>query len=129
MKSIGKLIYSPRSHLGDPTKWLIVSCDDEICKYYSYLYSKEFPWLNKINRCIWGSHISIIRNEFVPNHHLWGLDGNKIIEFEYEAGVKDNGEFYWLSVKCEYLCELRIKYGLSPYPKYGYHLTIGRINN
>ena len=49
-------------------------------------------------------------------------------EFEYEDGVLSNNEYYRLKVKCPYLKELRLKYGLSSEPKFGYHLTIGRIS-
>jgi hypothetical protein len=125
-KSIGKLIYSPRSHLGDSSKWLVIMADDEICKYYSSLFYREFPWKHKLSRPIFGAHISVIRGEKIPNYNLWKLDENKIVEFEYEPGVKDNKEYYWLNVKCDYLCELRKAYGLNPYPQFGYHLTIGR---
>lgn len=132
MKSIGKIIYSPRTHLASSDKWAVVMCDDEISKYYRSLYSKEFPYLNgsrygKLARPVWGSHISFIRNETIPNSHLWKLDENKIIEFEYDGGVIDNGEYYWLRVRCSYLSDLRVKYGLYKEPKFGFHLTIGRI--
>lgn len=131
MKSIGKLIYSPRSHLGSNEKWLVLMCDDEISKYYRYLFEKEYPFLNaerhgKLTRPVWGTHISIIRGEYVPNYKLWRLDENKLIEFEYEGGVIDNGEYYWLKVNCPLLSELRKKYGLSPEPRFGFHLTVGR---
>lgn len=131
MKSIGKLIYNPRSHLGKNDKWLIVMCDDEISKYYRHLYELEYPFLNgqksgKLTRPVWGAHISIIRGEFIPNLKLWHLDENKIIEFEYEPGVIDNNEYFWLKIKCPYLSDLREKYGLSREPRFGFHLTIGR---
>jgi len=131
MKSVGKLVYSPRTHLASSDRWLVLMCDDEISRYYRYLYSKQYPYLNgdrstKLTRPVWGTHISIIRGERVPNANLWGLDANKIIEFEYEAGVIDNGEYYWLKVKCPYLSEIREKYGLFREPRFGFHLTIGR---
>ncbi len=131
MKSTGKLVYSPRSHLGSNEKWLVLMCDDEISKYYRALYAKEYPYLNgdrgtKLTRPVWGTHVSIIRGERVPKQELWGLDANKIIEFEYDYGVKDNREYYWLNVKCPTLNILREKYGLSREPRYGLHLTIGR---
>ena len=128
-RSVGKLIYSPRSHLGDPSKWLVMMVDDEICKYYSSLFYKEFPWNGKLNRPIFGAHISVIRGERLPNYELWKLDDNKIVEFEYESGVRDNGEYYWLNVKCNYLGDLREKYGLSRNPNFGLHLTVGRTTN
>jgi hypothetical protein len=130
MKSIGKLVYSPRSHLGSNDKWAAVLCDDEISRYYRYLYSKEYPYLNSgrsttLTRPIWGSHISLVRNEPIPNPKLWRLDEGKIIEFEYEGGVLGNSKYYWLKVQCPYLEDLREKMGLSRQPRFGLHLTIG----
>jgi hypothetical protein len=101
-------------------------CDDSISEYYRTLFYREFPYLGKLTRPVWGAHISVIRGERVPNHQLWKMDENKIIEFEYEPGVIDNGEYYWLKVKCDYLGDIREKYGLNRYPQFGYHLTIGR---
>lgn len=126
MKSVGKLIYSPRSHLGSNEKWLVLMCDDEISKYYRSLFYTEFPWKGKLTRPVWGTHVSIIRGEKIPNYNLWKLDENKIIDFDYEGGVQDNGEYYWLKVTCPYLEDLRKKYGLSREPRFGFHLTIGR---
>lgn len=134
MKSTGKLVYSPRTHLASSEKWLVLMCDDEISRYYRHLYTIEYPYLNgersgKLTRPVWGTHISIIRGEMVPNHKLWGLKKNKIIEFTYDAGVLDNGEYYWLKVMCPELEDLREKYGLSRHPKFGFHLTIGRTTS
>lgn len=131
MKSTGKLIYSPRTHLSSSDRWLVLMCDDEISKYYRHLYTIAYPYLNaerhgKLTRPVWGTHISVIRGEQVPNNKLWRLSENKIVEFTYEAGVLDNGEYYWLKVNCPELEDLREKYGLSRYPKFGFHLTIGR---
>lgn len=132
MKSTGKLVYNPKTHLASSDKWLILVCDDEISRYYRYLYTKEYPpYLNgnhslKLNRPVWGSHCSVIRGEKIPNKHLWGIDAFKIIEFEYEPGVQTNGEYYWLKAKCPYLENLREKYGLFKEPRFGFHLTVGR---
>lgn len=134
MKSIGKIVYSPRSHLGKNDRWVVLMCDDEISKYYRHLYSKEYPALNSgrsksLTRPVWGAHISFLRNEFVPHLNLWGLDNNKLVEFDYEGGVIDNGEYFWLKVSCPHLLDLREKYGLSRLPKFGLHLTIGRTTS
>lgn len=126
MKSTGKLVYSPKTHLASSERWLILSCDDEISKYYRTLFYREFPWKGKLTRPVWGSHISICRGETIPNHHLWKLDANKIVEFEYDGGVEDNGEYYWLKIKSSFLEDLRVKYGLPRFPKFGFHLTVGR---
>lgn len=134
MKSTGKLVYSPRTHLSSSDRWLVLMCDDEISRYYRHLYTKAYPYLNgerggKLTRPVWGTHISVIRGERVPNHKLWRLKDNKLVEFNYEAGVLDNGEYYWLKVVCPELEDLREKYGLSRQPQFGFHLTIGRTTN
>lgn len=131
MKSLGKLVYSPKTHLASSEKWLVLMADDEISKYYRKLFEVDYPYLNgerigKLTRPVWGTHISIIRGEYIPNLLLWGTGANKLIEFEYEPGVMDNGEYYWLRAKCPYLSALREKYGLSKDPRFGFHLTIGR---
>jgi hypothetical protein len=126
LKSTGKLVYSPRTHLASSDRWLVLMCDDEISRYYRHLFYRDYPWLGKLTRPVWGTHISIIRGEKIPNYHLWRLDENKLVDFEYEGGVKDNNEYYWLKVHCPYLAGLRTKYGLTPEPRFGFHLTVGR---
>lgn len=126
IKATGKLVYSPRTHLASSERWLVLLCDDEISRYYRHLFYTEYPWKGKLTRPVWGTHVSIIRGERIPNYNLWRLDENKIVNFEYEPGVKDNGEYYWLKVKCNYLLDLREKYGLSRSPQFGLHLTVGR---
>lgn len=130
MQSVGKIIYSPASHIGDNSRWAILACDDGISEYYRRLYDLEQPpYLNgnralKMIRPVWGSHISWLRGNEVGLKQ-WGIDAGKMIDFEYEPGVMDNGMYYWLRVKCPYLLELREKMGLPARPKYGLHLTIG----
>jgi len=126
MKSIGKLVYSPHTHLSSSEKWLVLMCDDEIGAYYRCLFHREFPYRGKLQRPVWGSHISAIRNETIKQPKLWHIDANKIVEFEYDDGVKSNGEYYWLDARCDFLLDLREQYGLPRQPKYGLHLTIGR---
>lgn len=130
MKSIGKIIYSPQTHLKSSQKWAILSCDDEIGKYYRHLFTLQHPYLNnkyhgKLSRPVWGAHISFIRNENIQNN-LWKFRENELVQFEYEPGVKDNGEYYWLKVKCDALLDIRSEYGLVRNPRFGLHLTIGR---
>jgi hypothetical protein len=126
MKSIGKLVYSPRTHLASSERWLVMMCDDEISRYYRTMFYSEYPWMGKLGRPVWGTHISVIRGEYIPNNQLWGLDSNKLVEFEYDGGVIDNKEYYWMKVRCLYLSNLRVTYGLPPEPRFGFHLTVGR---
>lgn len=130
MKSLGKLVYSPRTHLASNERWLVLMCDDQLSAYYRELYAKEHKALNtdrstKLTRPVWGAHISVIRGEKL-DQKIWGKNANKFVDFEYEPGVMDNGEYFWLKVVCPALSELRVDYGLSPEPRFGFHLTIGR---
>ena len=128
-KSTGILTYSPKTHLRESDRWLILQCDDDICKYYAALFRRETPWLPKLARPVWGAHISVIRGEKIQNPHLWGK-GNKVpINFEWEPGVCDNGEYYWLKVKCDALLDIREAFGLSREPRFGLHLTVGRTTD
>lgn len=130
-KSIGKIIYSPKSHVGAPNKWAIVSCDDEISKYYRHLFFKQYPFLNgynlgkKLQRPIMGAHISFVRNE---SSKLWNIDNYKLIEFEYSHDIYSNGQYFWAKVECPALLDLREKIGLCRFPNVDLHLTIGLFN-
>lgn len=125
-KSSGKLVYSPKTHLKSSERWLVLMVEDSLSAYYRTLYHREFFYRPKLMRPVWGSHISLIRGEIVPNPDIWGLGKDKTVQFEYEPGVKDNGEYYWLSVQCDELSAIRQAYGLNREPKFGFHLTIGR---
>ncbi len=126
MRSVGKLIYSPKTHLSSSEEWAVLMCDEELVKYYSTLFKKQFPWLPKLQRPVWGAHISIIRGEKIINPDFWGLHDKKYFDFDYEPGVISNGEYYWLKVKCDALLDLREIYGLNRELKFGLHLTIAR---
>lgn len=130
-KTSGKLVYSPKSHLKQADKWLVLMLDDEISKYYRHLYEKTYPIRNsgfcqKLTRPVWGPHVSIIRNEQIPNQQAWGFAANKMISIEYEGGVKSNNEYFWLDVYSDELSAIRELMGLSRTPKWGFHMTVGR---
>src|ERR1700722_6799679 len=112
LRSVGKIVYSPNTHLASSDRWAILACDDEISKYYRHLYSMEYPYLNgervgKLIRPIWGSHISYSRGEVFSKR----LNEGKWIEFEYSMPPKTNGKYYWFDVVCPELLDLREKLG------------------
>lgn len=131
-KSSGKLVYNPKTHLqsnNNWNKWLVLMCDEELSIYYRTIFTREYPYLSKLMRPVWGSHISVIRGEKVPNSDIWGIGKDTIIHFEYEPGVQNNKEYYWLKVHCDELGALREAYNLPRQPRFGFHLTIGRTTN
>ncbi len=130
-KSSGTLVYSPKTkdELKSSNDWAIVSCAHSIGQYYRALYHQEFFYKPKLIQPIWSSHISFIRNEKINNPSLWRFAENKVINFEYEPGVKNNNKYFWLTVYCDELLAIRELYGLNREPKYGLHLTIGIVSN
>ena len=131
-KSSGNIVYSPKSHLGSTKDWAILKCDDNFTNYYNKLFQLAFPYRNgnihgRITRTVLGSHLSFIRQEFV-DPSLWGLNKNKLVEFEYDPYPQFNNQYVWFNVKCDYLSKLRVELGLTPNPKMPFHLTIGLIN-
>lgn len=118
--------------MGKSQQWAVIFVDDEIGRYYRHLFIKQHPYLNgwangnRLARPLWGSHLSFLRSE---TSKLWGLDNNKLIEFEYEPGIKDNGTYFWLNVSCPYLLDLRQRLGLPRAPKQRLHLTIGILHH
>lgn len=122
MKSVGTLRYSPKL-LGDHASenwWAILDCDTSIVSYYRALYKLYRYKTQELMRPAWDSHITIIRNEEPPNPVSWEKHAGQSFEFEYGHEVHTNGSYWWVTVTCQPLMDLRKELGL-PAPK-----SIGR---
>jgi hypothetical protein len=135
-KAVGKLRCSLKKPESKQNWWMVLDCNtEEIGRYYRHLYLLERSRCHKLSRPYWGSHVTVVRNEKPPNHHLWwDYDGEEVI-FHYRSGVRDNcgperfRSFYWLDVVCPRFCEIRKELGLPPNPDRTYHMTIGSTEN
>lgn len=109
-----------------PSWWLVVYAYDEIIDYYRKLE----PAL-KLQPPRHGAHITVVSGKYEepPNKEAWNKYHLESIEFEYEAGAKDNGEYFWLTVHCERFEEIRKELGLNPTIPVPWHLTIGNLKN
>ena len=105
-----------------------VQIDSEISKYYISL----IPF--KINKQKYPPHISLIRNEIIPNANYLHSMNNSIINFEYDSYIFNNETYYWLNVYSNELKQIRINCGLcptkigvtfSPDEKCAFHITLG----
>ena len=109
--------------------WVVIDCPSDIV----YYYNKVCNWLSwtgrKITLPLHGSHITVIAGKYTTvNENLWGYRDGETIEFQY-GSIHDNKEgYYWLPVKCVDAEDVRLHFGLTPEPKYQYHLTIGHLN-
>jgi hypothetical protein len=126
-KSSGTLLYS-----NNPYK-LIVSVDNEIGRYYRSL----IPPYHKVQKPLYDSHISTIRNEVPTNFLCWGKYQNRVVEFEYESFIYNDELYYWLNVYCQDLEDIREELGLqntspftrSPDGKHRFHITIANLKH
>jgi hypothetical protein len=104
--------------------WAMVMMDGDICKYYMWWLEKRFGL--KLQKPLWGPHISFIRGEAC---HDWDkvkakYDGQEI-KFSYELDIKSNGKHWWLRVTCDALKDIRKELDLPRENGVGLHLTIG----
>lgn len=77
MKSTGTIRY------GQTNNYMLLDCCPELARFYRYLFHLEVYKTRKIADTIFGSHITIIRDEDVPNKHLWNKYTGEVVEFEY----------------------------------------------
>lgn len=125
--STGILQYDPGkgSKNYDPD-WAILICDDEISRYYANLVKKHGVELYPNNKGLWGTHVSVLKGQPVPDPKAWAKYEGYEIEFHYTHLVRyDNGKHAWVDVYSENLSKIREELGFPP--KYWYHLTIGRL--
>jgi len=126
---MGLLRYSPKL-LGERTSekwWLVLDCDPEIGRYYRQLFSAHHFHAQKIQRPAWKEHITVIRDEEPLDSckSLWEKYEGQSIEFSYNTYLETNGEYWWLSVECEFLLTLRAELGLPRDPFFPLHLSVG----
>jgi hypothetical protein len=126
-KAEGKIIYDPTAGKAKNPWWVIVECPKDIIQYYHHWITKEEGV--KLNKPLFGSHISVVRGEEPSNDkkNLWGRRKEKIVTFTYNHEVGMENDYYWLRVHCQELNELRIELGLPPNVEFGFHLTIGKV--
>jgi len=125
--SVGTLRYSPKL-LGNRESekwWLVLDCDPNIGKYYRTLYHLDHHGCRTLMRPAWQEHITVIRNEEPPDKTLWEAYTGEVIEFEYNPEPRTNGCYWWLSVTCPRLLDIREQLGLPREPSIPLHLSFG----
>ena len=125
-KAKGKIVYDPVAGKAQNPWWVIVECPKDIIEYYHHWLEKEEKV--KLNKPLFGSHISVVRGEEPHKDYLknWNKRHKKEVEFEYSHEIESEGLYYWLRVYSEDLKKLREELGLEPNVEFGFHLTIGR---
>lgn len=124
-ESTGTLVYDPYARIKAAPWWLILKTDKGIIDYYQYqikqLYDVQFE------KTIWGSHISVVRGQCPPNIRVWNKYKNEKIPFTYTNNIYRSSWFFCVDAYSTRLEEIRAELGLSNTPKFGFHITIGRL--
>jgi len=104
--------------------WCLLLCDNQIAEYYSWQLKKYGIESNP--KGLWGTHISVVRGETVPDPSAWGkLEGYEV-DFYYNHVIRfENGMHAWIDVYSEDLSAVREMLGFPFKP--WFHLTIGRL--
>jgi hypothetical protein len=124
MISIGTLKYFD-------DEWKInIRLDDDLVDFYRSLIPKHI----RLNKTKFPPHITVVRNEEIPNKDVWKKYEGLQIQFKY--GYLASGEIYWwLPVYCRKLTLIRKELGLPPSSKLTrppnnrecFHITIGNM--
>ena len=105
---------------------IMLKCD--IDNYYAWFLQKRFG-LDFVKN-LRGAHITIISDRINPElfNEATKLFNNKEINFFYEIEPRTNSKHWWLRVHCPEAEAIRESMGLSKEPYFGFHLTIGYVN-
>ena len=112
----------------------IVNLDSDYSEYYRWFIEKRFKL--KLNIPIRGSHITFI-NEYITNEMLYSnikseFDNKKIeLYLNIRDGIHFSNDHIWFRVSNNsrmLLSNIRLAGGLPYKYKYGFHMTIGRVN-
>ncbi len=133
IKMKGKLIFQPENvtkkhERQDWKKITIIKLDCDIDRYYAWFLKKRFR-LN-FNKNLRGSHVTIISDRIDSDKfdQASNLFNNKEITFFYELEPRTNTKHWWLRVHSPEAESIRESMGLSRNPYFGFHLTIGYVN-
>ena len=107
--------------------WLILACDREIGSYLRSLYRMKNHGVRSLNEPLWGTHVSVIRDEKPPNLEAWKrLEGCEL-EIEYSREVEIHGGYAVAAAHSEAALDYREELGLPREPPFPLHMTIGNL--
>ena len=114
------------------TKWIIVSCDEDLARYYRNLVN-QYSRSIELQKPMHGSHITVIAGKYelfpYPRYELWKKYDGQEVMFEYDTYVHTDGIYYWLTVYCPEFEKVRLELGLNATTPMPWHLTIGNLKH
>lgn len=117
-----------------PDGWVIIECPFSVVNYYKWWVERMVG--KKISTSYHKPHITVVAAKHEPAKIManWKKREGKIVEFKYGSEIRcDNNwpvkaSYFWLSVECPEVSDIRIELGLKPQLKFRPHLTIGYLN-
>lgn len=112
-------------------EWKVnVAIEDDLVELYRSLIPKHIH----LNKTKFPPHITVVRNEEIPNKEAWGKYNGLEIWFKYSF-VSSGEVYWWLPVYCKKLTKIRKELGLPPSSEFTrppnnrecFHLTIGNL--
>ena len=108
--------------------WLYLECCSELGRYYRYTARSMDTMFVRLMKPAWGTHMTVVRREVSPvcspRQAAQFYEGIEL-EFKYYPEPSTNTKHVWLNVVADDLLDLRESLGLSRYPEYPLHVTVG----
>jgi hypothetical protein len=125
--STGILYYDPGKDLKkfDPW-WALLLCDNELSRYYAWLFKRQGMEVFSNDNGLWKTHISVMKGDVPPNPEAWAKYDGQEVEFNHSHIIRsENGEHAWIDVYSEDLSSIRQELGFVFKP--WFHMTVGRL--
>ncbi|MEM7015267.1 MAG: hypothetical protein AAF585_27740 [Verrucomicrobiota bacterium] len=107
--------------------WMILRCDREIGAYLRKLYAMSTHGVSELQEPLWGTHVSVIRDEEPPNLDRWReLEGAELT-VRYSQVVEIHSSYAVVQAQCDEALDYRESLGLSREPELPLHMTIGNL--
>lgn len=114
--------------------WAFLQLEDDIIAYYQWFLKRRYHGGLKLHQPKAGAHVTVVRgaeqDPVAPEYKelFWKKYDGMVFDFQIDTeNIGFNGEYFWFDCICPEMMPLRTELGLSSSPRYGFHLTIGKL--
>ena len=108
---------------------MILECDRGIGAYFRQLYEMDSFGVKMLKEPLWGTHVSVIRDEEPEEQSKWKELEGMTLPIEYSNEVQVFGSYAFVEARCEEALLYREALGLPKLPEYPLHMTIGNLKS
>ena len=102
-------------------------CDREIGSYLRSLYSTASHRVTQLKEPLWGTHVSVIRDERPPMLERWKELEGESLTIRYSNEIEIFGDYAVVAAHCKEALDYREAIGLPREPELPLHMTIGNL--